>query len=130
MESLKKRWDEWVISLKKNKTEASGDKHAKTKYTQIVYVVGPSGTGKVSMCSSPSYSYFYCCSLLSAVCRSVTSLSLLSHHHLLHIHTIVIYWRLHAVNAWLPTRRWRYSPSKHDFGTRVHRNGRKGHVKG
>eukprot|EP00985_Skeletonema_marinoi_P024902 scaffold17783_cov198-Skeletonema_marinoi.AAC.1 len=46
MESLKKRWDEWVISLKKNKTEASGDKHAKTKYTQIVYVVGPSGTGK------------------------------------------------------------------------------------
>ncbi|KAK1734454.1 hypothetical protein QTG54_014961 [Skeletonema marinoi] len=46
MESLKKRWDEWVISLKKNKTEASGDKDAKTKYTQIVYVVGPSGTGK------------------------------------------------------------------------------------
>jgi hypothetical protein len=33
MESLKKRWDEWVISLKKNKTEASGDKDAKTKYT-------------------------------------------------------------------------------------------------
>eukprot|EP00984_Skeletonema_dohrnii_P025958 scaffold15199_cov151-Skeletonema_dohrnii-CCMP3373.AAC.1 len=46
MESLKKRWDEWVISLKKNKTEVSGDKDAKTKYTQIVYVVGPSGTGK------------------------------------------------------------------------------------
>ncbi len=53
MESLKKRWDEWITSL--TKKDATSDKDAKIKATQIVYVVGPGGTGKV--CSSSSVSY-------------------------------------------------------------------------
>eukprot|EP00985_Skeletonema_marinoi_P019984 scaffold11650_cov77-Skeletonema_marinoi.AAC.1 len=43
MESLKQRWDEWVISLKNKKGGASG---GSIKSAQIVYVFGPSGTGK------------------------------------------------------------------------------------
>eukprot|EP00985_Skeletonema_marinoi_P022615 scaffold14535_cov198-Skeletonema_marinoi.AAC.4 len=44
MESLKQRWDEWVISLKSKKGGASG---GNIKSAQIVYVFGPPGTGKV-----------------------------------------------------------------------------------
>mmetsp|Transcript_11915 Transcript_11915/g.17599 ORF Transcript_11915/g.17599 Transcript_11915/m.17599 type:complete len:348 (+) Transcript_11915:65-1108(+) len=43
MESLKQRWDEWVISLKNKKGGASG---GSIKSAQIVYVFGPMGTGK------------------------------------------------------------------------------------
>eukprot|EP00985_Skeletonema_marinoi_P015377 scaffold7926_cov147-Skeletonema_marinoi.AAC.4 len=43
MESLKQRWDEWVISLKNKKGGASG---GSIKSAQIVYVFGPPGTGK------------------------------------------------------------------------------------
>eukprot|EP00984_Skeletonema_dohrnii_P002957 scaffold1008_cov106-Skeletonema_dohrnii-CCMP3373.AAC.7 len=43
MESLKQRWDEWVISLKSKKGGASG---CNIKSAQIVYVFGPPGTGK------------------------------------------------------------------------------------
>eukprot|EP00984_Skeletonema_dohrnii_P010616 scaffold4137_cov126-Skeletonema_dohrnii-CCMP3373.AAC.7 len=43
MESLKQRWDEWVISLKSKKGGASG---GNIKSAQIVYVFGPPGTGK------------------------------------------------------------------------------------
>eukprot|EP00984_Skeletonema_dohrnii_P008212 scaffold3014_cov111-Skeletonema_dohrnii-CCMP3373.AAC.10 len=54
MESLKQRWDEWVISLKmKNKkkkkkgaSESGGGGNIKIKSAQIVYVFGPPGTGK------------------------------------------------------------------------------------
>eukprot|EP00984_Skeletonema_dohrnii_P023164 scaffold12240_cov76-Skeletonema_dohrnii-CCMP3373.AAC.2 len=54
MESLKKRWDEWVISLKKNKTEVSGDKDAKTKYTQIATLLAPAG--RASQCTATNTS--------------------------------------------------------------------------
>jgi len=47
MESLKQRWDEWVISLKSKKGGTSG---CNIKSAQIVYVFGPSGTGKVCRC--------------------------------------------------------------------------------
>jgi len=43
MESLKQRWDEWVLSLKNKKGGASG---GSIKSAQIVYVFGPMGTGK------------------------------------------------------------------------------------
>mmetsp|Transcript_14946 Transcript_14946/g.24478 ORF Transcript_14946/g.24478 Transcript_14946/m.24478 type:complete len:344 (+) Transcript_14946:78-1109(+) len=44
MESLEKRWNEWVTSLKKK--DETTDKDAQIKSAQIVYVFGPPGTGK------------------------------------------------------------------------------------
>ena len=48
MESLQKRWNEWISSFKK-KNASVGDEKANIKSAQIFYVVGPPGTGKVSV---------------------------------------------------------------------------------
>ena len=48
MESLQKRWNDWISSFKQK--NASGDKEANIKSAQIVFVFGPEGTGKVSLC--------------------------------------------------------------------------------
>lgn len=47
MESLKTRWDEWITSLTKKKDDATSEEDGKMKASEIVYVLGPSGTGKV-----------------------------------------------------------------------------------
>ncbi|KAL7491714.1 hypothetical protein ACHAWT_001980 [Skeletonema menzelii] len=44
MESLQKRWNDWITSLKKK--DETTDKDAQIKSAQIVYVFGPPGTGK------------------------------------------------------------------------------------
>jgi len=83
MESLKQRWDEWVISLKNKKGGASG---GSIKSAQIVYVFGPMGTGKVCRCT------FSCICLVYYRDMSLTYSSFASY-------MAVVYWGLHDGDA-------------------------------
>ena len=55
MESLQKRWNDWISSFtKKNEDASGGDEKANIKSAEIVYVFGPSGTGKVRILAALS----------------------------------------------------------------------------
>jgi len=83
MESLKQRWDEWVISLKNKKVASGGS----IKSAQIVYVFGPPGTGKVRRYT------FSCICLVYYRDFPLTDSSFAS------IYMTVVYWGLHDGNA-------------------------------